>query len=112
MMLMISVMKEELNHSIIHFIALREADRLSVPSLQAGANRQILSMRCVPALPIQCRCAVHPLFLEAAFQMSEEPDRHQFLVSKEHSSIVAQALITSLWRSIVDLADKQVDLNQ
>jgi hypothetical protein len=55
---------------------------------------------------------MHPLFLEAALEVSKEPDDDQLLVSEIRFSIIAQALITGLGRSIVDLTDKQVDFNQ
>jgi hypothetical protein len=44
--------------------------------------------------------------------MSKEPDRDELLVSELWVSVIAQALITSRGRSIVDLTDKQVDFNQ
>ena len=55
---------------------------------------------------------MHSLFLEAALKVSKEPDRDQFLVSELWRSVIAQALITSRGRSIVDVTDKQVDFNQ
>jgi hypothetical protein len=55
---------------------------------------------------------MHLLFLEAALSVSKEPDGHEFLVSEERFSVITQALKTSHGRSIVNLADKQVDLNQ
>ena len=55
---------------------------------------------------------MHLLFLEAALEVSKEPDRDQFLVSELWLSVIAQALKTSLRRSIVDVTDKQVDFNQ
>jgi hypothetical protein len=39
---------------------------------------------------------MHPLFLEAALEVSKEPDRDEFLVSELWVSVIAQALITSL----------------
>jgi hypothetical protein len=53
-----------------------------------------------------------PLFLEVALEVSEEPDGEQLLVSEQRLAVIAQALITGLGRSIVDAADKQVDINQ
>jgi hypothetical protein len=55
---------------------------------------------------------VHSLFLEAALEVSEEPNGDQFLVSECWFSVIAQALITGGGRSIVHMADKQVDVNQ
>src|SRR5215207_130730 len=65
-----------------------------------------------PLAPILANRAVHLLLLEAAFQMSKEPDGDEFLVSELRLPVIAQALITGLGRSIVDAADEQVDFNQ
>lgn len=43
-MLLISVMKEQLHHSFIHFIALGKADCSSLPSFQASPNRQVVPL--------------------------------------------------------------------
>jgi hypothetical protein len=37
---------------------------------------------------------VHPLFLEAALEVSEEPDGDQLLVGEQRFAVIAQALIT------------------
>ncbi len=52
------------------------------------------------------------LFLEAALYVGKEPDGHEFLVGELRVSVITQALITSVGRSIVGLTDKQVDFNQ
>jgi hypothetical protein len=65
-----------------------------------------------PLSPILENRAMHSLFLKAALYMSKEPDRDEFLGSELWVSIIAQALITSRGRSIVDLTEKQVDFNQ
>lgn len=62
--------------------------------------------------PILENQAVHPLLLEAALSMSKEPDSDEFLVSELWFPVIAQALKTSVGRSIVDVTDKQVDFNQ
>ena len=54
----------------------------------------------------------HLFFLETAIQLSKEPNGEQFLISERGLGIITQALKTSLGRSIVNLADKQVNLNQ
>lgn len=54
----------------------------------------------------------HLFFLETAIQMSKEPNGEQFLIGEPRFGVIAQALKTSRGRSIVNLADKQVDLNQ
>jgi len=49
-----------------------------------------------PLSPILCNQAVHLLFLEAALEVSKEPDRDEFMVSELWVSVIAQALKTSL----------------
>jgi hypothetical protein len=52
------------------------------------------------------------LLLEAALAVSKEPDGDEFLVSELRVSVIAQALKAGRVRSIVDVAGKQVDVNQ
>jgi hypothetical protein len=54
---------------------------------------------------------VHLFFLKFIVQISKKPNCHWFLVSKIRLIIIAQALKTSIGTSIVDLTDKQVNLN-
>ena len=47
-----------------------------------------------------------------SMQVAEPIDGHQFLVSKGRLGVIAQALKTGLRMSIVEVTDKQIELNQ
>lgn len=51
------------------------------------------------------------LLVEFLIEMPEKPDANDFLVSKIRLGIVAQALKTSVGTGIVNLTDKQINLN-
>ena len=55
---------------------------------------------------------VHGFLLKAPVQVTEQIDGDQFLVSKHGLSVIAQALKTGRGLRIVDMTDKQIELNQ
>jgi hypothetical protein len=53
----------------------------------------------------------HLLLLKQAVQVSKEPNGEQLLVREHGLGVIAHPLKTSFRRSIVSLADEQVDLD-
>jgi hypothetical protein len=62
--------------------------------------------------PILLDEPMHRFFLELAVQVREPVDSDQLLIGKPWLGVIAQALKTGFRAGIVNVADKQIELNQ
>ena len=63
-------------------------------------------------LPIVLNELVHRFLLKQSVEVSEQVDGHNFLVSKRGLGVIAQTLKTGFRLSIVNVTDKQIQLNE